>query len=839
MANGRLAWDFKGLVTAPGLLARPGASCLVADNVRFPAPGIMRKREGFEIARTLGTGIVSRVVVSPALGTNYVLCVGSATVSGLSTVFLVQTLVGGATSYTYSAEDFAAGQLTAFANPSAVSFGRNVYVLLERGSIVRREYNFYRYGLLQPYAGMPKGTAPLVYSMNAATFSVLTAGTLLAANASRAYRVTWHVKTSTPASGPEESIELGGPPTARLTIRNIAGTSGYTGAAMDVALRIPLPSLGDYANTNVTTDWFYRLWGSRIEASATASPNDEMHLIQEAFVTATDITNGYASFTDNTPDVFLVGQSTLNTNTTNFPPLEAGLQNGHTNADERPPAGYCIAGFASCLFVGSPIFRPEVTHRLVSLPAAGETFTVYGNLTTVTLTAVAGAPAAANQFTVVTTLATTALNLEATARNIADAVSLSARTPQACYVSLGSDIPGSIRFTDGGGTFWIYSSSATTRARFSPQLGSSTSEPGVRPTLQGNVLSFSKANRPDSFPVVNILTIGASSNIIRALLPFRERLLVFTDEGLYAVDGSTYADFVVTPVDLTAKILGPRSAVALEDKAFAWCVDGIIEYRDGAIRRISETIAPTIRNILELQAGDGLTFEGVRAGFAAADPKHHEVHFWYATKAQGAVGPRNWKWLCWNTQTECWSTGSRVADSIDNWVADGVAMLDSGRMTLLSARESYIYGVQSNDPALLAQSIGHFAGTPQATNYADDRHSTGGEDAVVATVRLQWALADADLRPHWQRTVFEFESGEQSFLTKPTALSLVWSADAQGSDSSAISLAPTNPLAEVEVPDGYRRATRSRFLLTHSAKEPMGLIAVKQTFSDGTSRFPG
>lgn len=847
MANGRLAWDFKGLVTAPGLLARDGASCLIANNWRFPAPGVARKREGFEqVFTTLETYSPQRVFPLPANMGGLIYFVCSAT-SGASigAAQIVEAYTSGLVAYVRTAYDLRSGSSVGFADSNIVSYGLNRYILLPLGAIVRDEYN-------QPYpsgssrvdafAGMPAGSAPLVYSMNAAAFSVLTSGTLLANNASRAYRVTWHRRTRAPTTGADESVELGGPPTARLVIRNIAGTSGFTGATMDVQLRIPVPYASGAIGTlgYAQTEYFWRLWASRIETSATGTPDDEMFLVNEAFLTSADVTAGYASVTDNTPDIYLESSPRLHTNTTNFPPLEAGLLNGQANADERPPGGKCIAAFAGCLFVGATLSWPEKAFSLLTIPAAGETFSItIGGTVTLSLTAVAGAPVASTDFTVVTALATPALNIEATSRNIADAASLAfGRAVLVSCVSLGTDSQGKLRFQVDDREFCVWSASATTRARFSPNLEASASGAQIRFAFEPNSLAFSKQNRPDSFPPVNKLSIGGSSNVVRALLTFRERLLVFTDEGLYAVDGSSFADFSVTAVDLTARIICPSSVVALDDAAFAWCSDGIIEYRNGAIRRISEPIEPTIRYIKEVLAGDGLNIEGISAGFAVADPKNHEVQFWYASKANGAAGPRCAYWLAWNTRTESWSTGSRPDDTVESWIAHAAQIPGSGLLVAVASKDKY--DNSSSYPFRAhVQSKGHTTGTPAASHFADDANYAATETAVSSELRLQWALADADARVHWQRTALEFEDGEQSFLLKPTALSLVWRADAQSAASSVVSLAPTTPLVEAEVPDGYRRATRSQLSITHSAKEPCGLIAVKQTFAGDGSRFPG
>ena len=61
MAADRLLWDFKGLVTAPGRLARAEASCTEARNVVVDAPGVARKRRGYANLGAIASGIPWKV----------------------------------------------------------------------------------------------------------------------------------------------------------------------------------------------------------------------------------------------------------------------------------------------------------------------------------------------------------------------------------------------------------------------------------------------------------------------------------------------------------------------------------------------------------------------------------------------------------------------------------------------------------------------------------------------------------------------------------------------------------------------------------------------------------
>lgn len=827
--SSKLLYDFAGLQTAPGLLARAAASCVEADNVRFPAAGVIRKREGFAFAASLLAFKHVSLHSIPFLGVGVVAAVfDDATVQGVS----VHNFATGNTQtpFIYKAEGCALETIGSMA-----AIGGAAYASGPKAGIIRVEEKAKGSGTAGVDkhavrgAGMPLGREPMTCSMDAAVFSVLSAGTLLAANASRAYRVTWHRKML------DDQTELGGAPTGRVVIRNIAGTSGFAGVTSDVTLRIPL-GLDRGEDTFATASYWWRLWGSRISTAAGDSPDDELYLIAEAYVTATDIARGYALYTDATPDVFLQAQPRLHTNSTNFPPLELSVLNGATNGDEPPPCALTLETFANCLWFGAPTFRPSFLARLISPLAAGDTLKVdFADGGALTLFAVAGAPAAFNEFTAVTGLPSLSLNLEAQARNICDAwnrylVYYTAAPPanrvELFSVSQGTDSPGLIRFESHRMGFAVSSNAPT---KWTPALTSSAAAPAYK----GNLLCFSKAGRGDAVPPVNQLAVGPAGANIRATVAFRERMLVWTDAGLYAVDGSDASNFSVTLVDSTARILCARSAVVLRDRAYAWCYDGIVEISDGGTRRISEPIEPTLRHIREVFAGDGITFPGITAGFAIADRRNNEVQFFYSSKADGAVDSRCLNWLSWNAAAEKWATGS-FSDA-KQWQASGCCVFGSERVAIMGPKTNSIL---NGFNLINLQRLGHNgSGAPSSTDYTDAMRFLTGT-TVTSTLAFQLQLNGLDSRAHWQQLRVDVEGMDSTIYPAPTALKAAWKTDAVGV-SAAVTQTQTGQLLRWETPDLYRRATRQRVYLTHAAAEPCGIIGVAQTFADEGSRFAG
>lgn len=796
--SGPLLYDFGGLMTAPGLLARNPASCVAVSNFRFPMPGVMRKRPGFALgAQTAGTNeTFTSLMSSPQLNSRLIAAGGG----------------GAAWALYYGSPAVAWAVLTDIGTTSSTSprqarmavCGGSHYVC--QTNVRRLESNF----TAHRSAGMPRGISPFTYSMNAAIYSVLGgAGGFLANGSNVAYRITFHQKTDT-------GVELGGPPTSRLVIRNIAGTSGFGGAANNVTLRIPVPFDLDSTTTLVTTSYYWRLWRSRTMVTDTA--DDEMYEVGEAFFTATDITNGYAVFTDATPDAFLLGQPRLNTNSVNFPAIEAGILNGQTNADEPPPRCQDIAEFAGCMWYASPLTRASFSLTLLSAGfAAGNTITINGTV----LTAVAGVPVAAGDFTIVAGLATLSLNIEATARNIVDAFNRTTGRAAitASYVSQGTQQPGQM-FFEGHINLNTWSlSSATAGGLFRPNIVASTT---VQQNSNTNVVYFSKPGRPDAVPVVNALVIGPSSAVVYRIVAFRERLLCFTSAGLYQVDGTFYGNFTPTLVDASARIFEQESVVVQDDHLYAWCYNGIVEISDGGTEIVSTPIEPTLQAVVSGIGGLGTgTIYG--DAFSVADKQNHIVYFFYSV---GSATPYAANWLEFDSRGRKWSTGTTVDATGRSCAA---VQQSSGLLVLGNA------ATNPSSPSGVAKCFIARAAMNGTTDYNDD--TVGGTPtAIVSSATFQFQVPDTDSRQHWQQLLAQFENGEQSFYPRPSSIRLLWESDT--STSAELTVALTSPLVRVETPQLLRRSTRERVRLRHILAEHCGLLSLNQSMREDPARFP-
>ena len=807
--GGEVLADFKGLVTAPGGLLRAAASCVVLTNLRVAAPGIISTRRGFTRSANGYGGPAFKVLNSRLMGSSVLVHFGSAASGGTGLRYGDGTGAAVALAAVDAANISRASDLV-FRMDMALN-QRNHY-LTANGGVMRLESNI---GLGVPvrYAGMPRGEGVDVRDMDPAVYAVLVGapGTALADGYARAYRVTWH-RTDV------DGVELGGAPTTRTTIRNQAGTSGYAAATVrDCVLRLPLPpEWGTYA-TALTTVYQWRLWGTRSwNAVGGEVGDDECFLVAQGYLTAPDITAGYVATTDSTPDAYLVGAPRLHTNAQNFPPGEEGIRQGLVNADEPPPYANCVATHHGVTWFANTELRSFETWTLLSVGGgaglvAGDTITVVGPLGSVVLTGVAGAPVLATDFTVVVGLATVAMNIEATARNIVACANRNAAGTGARFyhVSTGLVEPGliSVQHAKPGGQLLALNSSRATCWR----QGSSGQE------VASNRVYFSKPGRADAVPPINFFDVATQDARILRLMPYRERLLVFTDAGIYQVTGRTFADFAVQPLDLTFRLLAPETVCACDDKVYAWCFEGIVEVDDGGVSIISTPIEPRVAQ----QAARYQT-ETATLAFAVGYRTSHEVRFFYPSASHANLRQSNF-WLAFDTRTRAWAVGFFAANTESGVIGDGrssgVVRLSDDRLALVN------WNSASTDSWLFVERA-----MGEGSEFVDvfsDNSSAG----VTKQLAFQFATPHAAGLVHWQqcRMLFDMDAGN------PTLTTVGYSVDLPVLISSVVVSSSGQSTVKTEVPRSARRTTSLRVTLTNTESLDFRLTGLTLTYGGATT----
>lgn len=797
--------SFAGLVTAPGMLERADASFVEAFNVEFPTPGLITKRRGFAQQPGNAGGAVWKLLTSRLLGNNMLAHIGG---TGLGATHMRYGDGSGALT---SLSMVDGGNLTRARDPrmqGAVS-QRNHYVTADEG-VARIESDIGSSPIR--FAGMPRGLAtPQDFDD-----IKLVAGTALADGRARAYRVTLARKDA-------DGVVMQGAPTARFVAANRSYVTGYTGAARAVELTLQLPLEFGTSDTDLDTTYYLQLWATRTYAEATQVGDDELYLVMERYLTSGEITAGELVYEDNTPDDFLTGAPLLHTNAYNFPPLERGIRQGVVNESAPPPVANDVAYWQDVMWYADYQYRLRCVVNMIALIDDDESVVVTTDFGTATAFA-KNSPLGPDDFQITSTSPTTAIDIRETVRCMCGALNNISKRDKLGFsvhpISTTTTQPGLVYVElTRPGTLLSFASTQTAvwAGEGGYEFGGAVdAEPGT------NALAFSKPLRADAVPPINSLTAGPADSRILRIIPFRDRLIVFTDVGIYQVTGSTFADFAVSLFDGTFRLMGRELVTVCDDRIYAWCREGIIELDDSGARVVSMPIEATLTSLL-LDTGGGDLQEGrqglMELGFAVGYRERHQVRFhWpeaYRPEINGCA-----TWLTFDTRTRTWARGgfTGLVDGYLDARACGVVRFDDDLLAMgnwSSGGDTYLF--------LERQAF-------SSADYEDDMPD-GSKTVVESTLTTQWQLVGQRGSQHWQQSVVSWDAGDTSWATLPTAVGVLWATEA---GSGSVVSAPVALVTREEPPVAVRRGNRLRLTIEHTTSEYMGIVGLSQSFASGS-----
>jgi len=549
----------RGLQTQPNDLGQlPEGALTVADNVVVSRDGIIEPRRGTVTKYTLAGG---NVLASLWPGID---SIGSSGVYGYNTtpaptalLFFGDTTRTAPTAITPSIRlSINSGTWTTIAWNAAATvngylFGSSYYgpYKADGAAVVR--------------AGMAPGL-----DMQS-TLSAAGTPRALANNSQVAYRVVWGRRLSGAIAGQT----ILGAPSSRLVVSNTAG------GTRDVTLTITAPQFSSalYGWGVVAGDFFqvYRT----ISSPTSADPGDDCYLAYEGTYTS----GTTVSFTDNLLDTEL--DTALYTN--------QGQQTILGSNDAPPANAFDVAAYRGCLFFGN------VTEAYADLTvlgtgasgiAVGNTITVDGDV----ITGAAAENIGANQFLVDTTALTPSLQMANTAASIVRVLNRRTGAATARYYAITTDTPtgkpGHIRVVSKGGGGFFVSTTA-------PVAGLIITNPNVtyaNRLFHPNRLMWSKQGQPEAVPALNFADVGSSDKAILRVVPTRDSLFIFKEDGLWRLTGEA-APWTIQPFDPTCHLVGVDSAVSLDNSVFAVTTQGAVRVTDTGVTVISRQIEDLIQ----------------------------------------------------------------------------------------------------------------------------------------------------------------------------------------------------------------------------------------------------
>jgi len=104
-----------------------------------------------------------------------------------------------------------------------------------------------------------------------------------------------------------------------------------------------------------------------------------------------------------------------------------------------------------------------------------------------------------------------------------------------------------------------------------------------------NRVYYSKFQQPEAVPLVNYFDVGSADKAILRIIPLRNSLFVFKEDGLYRISGET-APFQLELFDISFNLLAPDSAAVCNNVIYAWTTQGIQSLTEGGASIISRSI---------------------------------------------------------------------------------------------------------------------------------------------------------------------------------------------------------------------------------------------------------
>lgn len=377
-------------------------------------------------------------------------------------------------------------------------------------------------------------------------------------------------------------------------------------------------------------------------ATTTDTPNDELFLANETYLTSGEISAGQALIEDTTPEAVL--DDPLYTN-----PLTG---EGALQANYQPPIYRDVAWWGERAWYAQTTGQQTLRLQMLGVGAPngiqdGDTLTIDDGTDSVTFTFV-NSPAASTDVQIYSN-GTPSLNIQGTTANLIARFYVNAPTSWALFTE-GGTLPGKLRLERTDFSADPFQVTASRPVSWTPALDAST------PTLsiaeyQPNGLAYSKLGQPEAVAPVNFTRVGSKNYAIARIIALKQSLLIFkSGDGIYALTGSF--PFQVQQIS-TANILAPDACCSFADAAWAYTDQGILRVSDaGGSTVVSRPIETELN---ELRAR--LPEETHDYAFAVPYETERRVMFYVPVDFNTGDGPDLplLSAYCYNSATQSWT----------------------------------------------------------------------------------------------------------------------------------------------------------------------------------------
>ena len=412
-------------------------------------------------------------------------------------------------------------------------------------------------------AGVPKALD--------AVLSTTGSGGFLSHDQGVAYRFVWGYRDN------NDNLLLGSPSGRNI----ITYTTGGTGTSRDISIILYIPD-------NILEGYFYQAYRSA-NVTSTIEPSDDLQLVYEGIVTSSDITNGYVTFTDITPET--LRGAALYTNPT---------QEGILQSNDEPPCAIDICTFKNMTFYANTKSKQNIYITLIAVSStpssASTTKLVYNDTITInsiTYTAQSTENSATGQFKL-TSSGTDASNIADTAKSLVKIINLRQSNVSAYYVSNYGDLPGKILIMANDFLLSQFAVTSSKSQCWNPVLQSSGTDNSSTNDVNANRIYFSKTQQPEAVPILNYLEAGVATDPIYRIIPLRDSVFVLKANAIYRIIGEDPTSLRISLFDNTVSLTAIESAVEMNNSIYCYTDQGMCSISDNGIEIISRQIEDQI-----------------------------------------------------------------------------------------------------------------------------------------------------------------------------------------------------------------------------------------------------
>jgi hypothetical protein len=196
-----------------------------------------------------------------------------------------------------------------------------------------------------------------------------------------------------------------------------------------------------------------------------------------------------------------------------------------------------------------------------------------------------------------------------------------------------------------------------------------------------NRVYFSKFLQPDAVPIANFFDVGATDMEILRILPLRDSLFVFKEDGLFRISGET-VPFQLELFDSSFITLAPDSVAVANNVIYAWTTQGIQSLTEGGSTIISRQIDNII---LKIQSSNFTNFKTATWGIGYESDNSYIVSTVTQTDDEFATIAYRY-----STLTNTWTTYdiSCIAGVVNN-ANDKLYLAPSDKPNIAQERKSF------------------------------------------------------------------------------------------------------------------------------------------------------